>query len=69
MKINVLSKAPVPSQDMTSCGLAGFVDLASIGAAGVANREQISHGYAGALPPETCGHNQHSDLGGSEDDE
>jgi hypothetical protein len=49
--------------------LAGFVDLASIGAAGVANREQISHGYAGALPPETCGHNQHSDLGGSEDDE
>jgi ribonuclease Z len=33
--------------------LAGFVDLASIGAAGVANRDQISHGCAGALPPET----------------
>jgi hypothetical protein len=32
--------------------LAVFIDLASIGAAGAANRNQIPQGYPGALPPE-----------------
>lgn len=33
-------------------GLAVVIDLASIGAAGAANRNQIPQGYPGALPPE-----------------
>jgi hypothetical protein len=33
--------------------LAVFIDLASIGAAGVANRDKIPEGVPGALPPET----------------
>ncbi len=32
--------------------LAVLIDLASIGAAGAANRNQIPQGYPGALPPE-----------------
>jgi hypothetical protein len=32
--------------------LAVMIDLASIGAAGAANRNQIPQGYPGALPPE-----------------
>jgi len=32
--------------------LAVVIDLASIGAAGAANRNQIPQGYPGALPPE-----------------
>jgi hypothetical protein len=33
-------------------GLAVVLDLASVGAAGAANRNQIPQGYPGALPPE-----------------
>ena len=33
--------------------LAVLIDLASIGAAGAANRNQIPQGYPGALPPES----------------
>jgi hypothetical protein len=33
-------------------GLAVLVDLATIGSAGAANRNQIPQGYPGALPPE-----------------
>ena len=36
--------------------LAAMIDLASIGAAGAANRNQIPQGYPGALPPEHPGH-------------
>jgi hypothetical protein len=49
-------------------GITLFIYLASIGVAVPLNRNQIPESYPGDLPPETCGHNQHSDLRGSEDD-
>jgi hypothetical protein len=33
-------------------GLAVVIDLASVGAAGAANRDKVPQGYPGALPPE-----------------